>query len=91
MTCRVFDYTLPDDVLAVKSFKIYYEFFGGSINMTHCSPTHQSFEGISLHDNNEWHTETYVEEFVDDDPAKRAQSKGGYKDILANATGGDSI
>ena len=59
--------------------------------MTHCSPTHQSFEGISLHDDNKWYAETYTEEFEDDDPAKRAQSKGGYKDILANATGGDSI
>lgn len=91
MTCRTFDYTLPDDVLAVKYFEIYYEFFGGSINMTHLSPTHQSFTGISLHDDNKWYVETYKEELEDDDPVKRQHSKGGYQDILANAKGGDTI
>jgi hypothetical protein len=91
MTCRVFDYTLPDDVLAVKSFEVYYEFFGGAINMTICSPIHQSFVGISSHDDNNWYDESYKEEFEDDDPAKMNMSKGGYKDILANMKGGDSI
>ena len=91
MTCRIFDYTLPDDVMAIKSFEIYYEFFGGAINMTIVSQTQQYFAGISSHDDNTWHDEIYKEEFEDDDPAKRAQTKGGYKDILANVKGGDSI
>jgi len=59
--------------------------------MTHCSPTHQSFEVISMKNNNAWHFEEYKEEYEDDDPVKIAHSKGGYKDILANAKGGDSI
>ena len=72
MTCRIFDYTLPDDVMAIKSFEIYYEFFGGAINMTIVSQTQQYFAGISSHDDNTWHDEIYKEEFEDDDPAKRA-------------------
>jgi len=90
-TCRVFDYTLPDDVLAIKHFEIYFEFFGGAIGMTHLSPTHQSFEVVSMRNNNAWHFEEYKEEHEDDDPIKNANSKGGYKDILANAKGGDTV
>lgn len=44
-----------------------------------------------MRNNNNWHFEEYIEEFKDDDPAKRANAQGGYKDILANAKGGDSI
>ena len=92
MTCRVFDYQLPDDVLAVKSFEVYYEFYGASVNMTVCSPTHQSFTGISMHDDNKWYDETYVEKFEEDNPKKSGQAGPiGYKDILANAKGGDKI
>ena len=91
MTACLFDYTLPDDVLAVKHFEMYYEFFGGAIGINHLSETHQSFEVISMRNNNNWHFEEYVEEFKDDDPVKRANAQGGYKDILANAKGGDSI
>lgn len=59
--------------------------------MTILSPIHQSFAGISLHDDNRWYAETYKEEFEDDDPQKRAQSQGGYQEILANVKAGDTI
>ena len=56
------------------------------------SPMHQSFTGISFHDDNEWFSETYVEKF-DEDSAQRNAKMGpiGYKDLLANAKGGDTI
>ena len=92
MTCRVFEYTLPEDVLAVQSFHVYYEFFGGAIGLNHLSPTHQSFIVISSEDSNQWWTETYEEKLDEADMLKRAQGgRLGYQDIIANAKGGDTI
>ena len=39
-TSKGFEYTLPDDVLAVKRFRIQYDYLGGSIQMNHISPIH---------------------------------------------------
>lgn len=90
--CRVFEYTLPDDVLAVQSFHIYFEHWGGNIALHHLSPTHHSFAVISSEDNNNWWKESYEEKFDDDDLLKKVYNGVvGYQDIIANAKGGDSI
>ena len=60
--------------------------------MTILSPTHQSFAGICSHDDNNWYDETYIEKFDEDGLKRNAQTGfAGYKDIIANAKGGDKI
>jgi hypothetical protein len=63
---------LPDDVIAVKSFEVYYEFYGAAVNLNHLSDTHQTFAGISMDDRNFWFDETYKEIFEEDDPVLKS-------------------
>jgi hypothetical protein len=79
-TSKGFEFTLPDDVIAIKRFRIQYDYLGGSIQMNHLSDIHQSSIEISNEHTNSWFTDIQIEEF-NEDPEKML----GYKDILANA------
>ena len=85
-TSKGFEFKLPDDVIAVKRFRIQYDYLGGSIQMNHISDIHQSSIEISNEHTNSWFTDIQVEEF-DDDPTKML----GFKDILSSAQGGHVI
>jgi len=86
MLSKSFDYTLPDDVIAVKSFKIKYDHYGATMQVNHLSPVHQSAVCISNMDENRWFTDSYKEE-VPEDPSKM----NGFMDILSNAQAGHTI
>jgi hypothetical protein len=62
-TSKAFEYKLPDDVIAVKNFKIEYDYYGGSIQLNHLSDVHQSSIEISNEHSNDWCRDSYTEEF----------------------------
>lgn len=83
---KSFEYVLPSDVVAIKCFRIQYDYFGASMLLNVLSDTHQSSIEISNEHENEWFTDVYIEEY-----SENANKMQGYKDILANVRGGQTI
>lgn len=59
-TSKGFEFKIPDDVLAIKRFRIQYDYLGGSVQMNHLSPIHQSCIEISNEHVNNWFTDIQV-------------------------------
>jgi len=53
-THKSFEYIIPDDVLAVKSMRLNYTYYGGYMFMVHNSPFYQTTWIISSKNYNSW-------------------------------------
>lgn len=81
-----FDYLVPEEVLAVKRFRIQFDFYGACMQMNILSGSHQSSYEISEHHGNLWDTKIYIEEF-----SEQKEEMHGFKDVIGSVRGGDRI
>lgn len=56
-TCLSFEFKIPEDVIAVKRFRVQYDYFGASLSMNLISDIHQSCIEISNEHVNQWFTD----------------------------------